>query len=395
MATEEEIFKKLEDYKEAVKVNNFDAARNRYEEIVNLINDLAKNNSISKINAAYFKVQLLKETKGIILNYQPGRVPAKNKFFQDEVTNLDNYLKYYWKGIDEMFLPTISTSLLDIISSTADEITHETIRCFKLFSELEKGKQIGEEEYAIHTRDMQNAIEKGKGKLETIMPLFSIWGLKGEAIDKRVSKNKYITEKSVSDVKEIEERINRMGLSAEINRESRNFNLTAGWHFIKGLLFLAICFGLGLLTIVWALGITEVWGIGNPFISSNKVCSDEKTNFYLCKLANLPKELLVGAVLFAGIYASLRAYFGNANSEAVNRHRFNALQAYKYLYKFAEGNDKNLVMQKATEAIFEQVPTGFTKYHKENNKSSDSNTSTQLALMYHLFNKTPPKGDGS
>ena len=34
-------------------------------------------------------------------------------------------------------------------------------------------------------------------------------------------------------------------------------------------------------------------------------------------------------------------------------------------------------MQKATEAIFEQLPTGFTKYHKDDSKSSDN--SAQLA----------------
>ena len=163
-----------------------------------------------------------------------------------------------------------------------------------------------------------------------------------------------------------------IGKAVGITEESKNFNNVANSHFNKGLVSLFICFLLGILTIIWALGVLG--------ISQNMECSNYiSSNLYLCQLVTLSKQFLVGAVLLTGIYASLRAYFANANSEAINRHRYNALQAYKDFYKIVEGNDKSLVLQKATEAIFEHIPTGFTKYHKEESKSSDN--SAQLTPL--------------
>ena len=71
-------------------------------------------------------------------------------------------------------------------------------------------------------------------------------------------------------------------------------------------------------------------------ISQNIKCSNYIPKFIFMSISHLSKEFLVGAVLLTGIYASLRSYFANANSEAINRHRYNALQAYKYFYSIVD-----------------------------------------------------------
>ena len=144
-------------------------------------------------------------------------------------------------------------------------------------------------------------------------------------------------------------------------------------------------------------GGTIVWGVVSQLIFAKQYgwCGYYKSvNLALCWLSNIyVRDLLIGGILVAGIVACLRAYFANAHSESINRHRFNSLQIYARGRKLIDPKDRDVFVQKATEAIFEQLPTGFTKYHKEDNKSSDNNA--QLAIIAALVNRVTPKDGGS
>ena len=349
------------------------------------------------------KIDLINRTTPDILKYkftpEHGRAMV---LYEEQADNLYDYSNNYLQHIDERLISSLTASEIKKNDEAINDVVSKINNIFYYNSEMFEhtlptvdSSGIASPGFQTHRDELDEAINKSETILRTI-PLFSNAQANDkdkkaeevkEALNEIVNKARKEFQKSERKLQAVEE------LSAErlTAYESRYFQETADKHKKKCTLFLWWAFVLGATTILWGIFSHSL------FAGQNKFCEDDKSlNIIPCLLSNLyVKDLLVGGVLVAGILACLRAYFANAHSEVVNRHRFNALQAYEYLYKITEGNDRSMVMQKATEAIFEHVPTGFTKYHKEDNKSSDNNNAQLALILASLVNKTTPKGDGS
>ena len=437
------ISQSLEEYSDTISthLDNLDfedvasvypALKHIAEEFENKSNQIGRKITLTEADRLIFRISLLKKTPPSIVNYEftPLTSSDKIKLHETQVNNLQNYLNNFLEPIDEQSIYSLEKHEIKKINNTIKSVIYMINEILYLNAELRPGN-------IIDVDGLVNAYPYFKGKIdkfddtihesENILKTTSL--LPNAQVDEEDSKkieaqklednakNNFFSilqgiadeiKQSVRDTKEsekaaeklvekakvVEQAVEDLGTEKLLDFESKYFKETADKHQIRCILFLIGAFVLGLLTIIWALGVKEIWGVKNFLISQNIECSQyTQPDFYLCKLAIFPKELLVGVVLVAGIYACLRAYFANAHSESISRHRFNSLQIYSKGRNLIDDRDRDVFVQKATEAIFEQLPTGFTKYHKDDsNKSSDINA--QLALIAALTARAT-KGDGT
>ena len=178
------------------------------------------------------------------------------------------------------------------------------------------------------------------------------------------------------------------GVGVSIERAIENFQVVANEHDTQAKKFLKYSFWLCVTIVGWGL-VSIFWGI----VAQKYLLSDECKSSFHCWLFVFPmRELLIGGVLIGGMYACLRTYFANRHSASINHQRCNVLSSYDLLYKSVGDNEKQFVIQKAAEAIYDHVPTGFTKYHKEeNSKSTDS---MQLAALVTAITRSGRRDGG-
>lgn len=399
------------------------------EEFENKSNQIGITSSLIKEDELFFRISLLKKTPASILKYEFKPPNGKKiKLYERQMGNLQNYLNYFLKPMDEQSIYSLARHEIKKINNTIESVINIITEVLFFNAELRTSNPIGVDDLGNTSqkfRDNINKFDDTIHKSEDLLKTTSLFSntqanvqVEEEEDIKKIeakkrednAKNDFFSilesiaadaRKSASKAKVAEEKVKAskkavedLGTEQLLDFESKYFKQTAVKHQIRCILFLIGAFILGLLTIIWALGVKEIWGVKNFLISQNIECSQyTQPDFYLCKLSTFPKELLVGGVLVAGIVACLRAYFANAHSESINRHRFNSLQIYSRGRNLIDDRDKDVFVQKATEAIFEQLPTGFTKYHKDDsNKSSDTNA--QLALIAALTARAT-KGGGT
>ena len=348
--------------------------------------------NISLQDSLQYRISLLKKTPSDVVVYSD----KKYSFFNDIGEELSDYLNFYWHKIDYAFCEKISKSSFDLIAESAKEITEKINLVLDFHNNLRKGTVRAVDENDARTAEYQQlidnvalSIDNGKKNLEFIIPLFSVWGNAGTKIEQSVATREISVKAIEKSVQTLHEAVKAQGKSVTISLASEGFQKTFDTH--KRRAFWSLIGG------AVSASVLVVWGVVSQYIFSKsfQICSSYYwLDLVFCKLSDIEiRELFIGAVLIAIMYAFLRSYFANSHAESINRHRCNALQSYQVLHRTAEENEKEFILQKATEAIYEHVPTGFTKYHKdENNKSTDS---MQMATLVAIARLMKGSGGGS
>ena len=95
----------------------------------------------------------------------------------------------------------------------------------------------------------------------------------------------------------------------------------------------------------------------------------DEINYYVLASSILGK-IIITTTLFFILTACLRVYYALRHNEMICRHRIDVLSCYEALYSTEE--EKKFVLAKVTEAVFTQLPTGFSKLQSDEGKSGIS-----------------------
>ncbi len=115
---------------------------------------------------------------------------------------------------------------------------------------------------------------------------------------------------------------------------------------------------------------------------------DDRMN-YFALVSFIGGKILVATTLFFALAASVRVYFAFSHNETICRHRKDVLDSYEFVYTVAEDKDKNLILTKVTDAVFTQLPTGFSKLQSDEGKSSVSLDSISNLLRHSGSSSNP------
>ena len=129
---------------------------------------------------------------------------------------------------------------------------------------------------------------------------------------------------------------------------------------------------------VWALRVAVIFFLLLLFFGMFLTCSeyfynsyDDRMN-YFALVSFIGGKILVATTLFFALVASVRVYFAFSHNETICRHREDVLNSYEAIYVKLQDEDRKVAISKVTDAVFTQLPTGFTKLQSDEGKSGVS-----------------------
>ncbi len=154
-------------------------------------------------------------------------------------------------------------------------------------------------------------------------------------------------------------------------RQTEHFKKAESKHRWTAILCLLVVLLSASLITAWALNVFCQLSVSSYIKDCDINIFDEKINGKLNAYAFaylISNKIIITITLFIILSVFLRGYFANNHNKILNRNRYNALMTYNYLNRVTRGNET--ILQKGTEAMFDQLPTGYTKL--QSNKGGDN-----------------------
>ena len=278
----------------------------------------------------HHQLTLIMSTKPtIFLNYKKG--DKKNK------SDIDRIVKAFGKIINMLNVVKV-TRVEDFINrlSTAEQNN--------LYLYIEKIALT----ISLYQQNMPSFANKDIKKIEKFLKLCN------ESLSKDL--------KSIQLVyKEYEKNPNRLSFKKLLELRKNIFSDTAQKFKYRGIIFLSLTILSMLILISWGVFLIYQNLIINPIIDDVDI---------FAKYSSIGGKLIVTATLFFILSACLRVYFALKHNETICQQRADTLASYEKIYDVA-GDNKNLVLEKVTEAVFTQLPTGFSKLQSNDSKSAN------------------------
>ena len=96
---------------------------------------------------------------------------------------------------------------------------------------------------------------------------------------------------------------------------------------------------------------------------------DDRMN-YFALVSFIGGKILIATTLFFALISSVRVYFAFSHNETICRHREDVLNSYEAIHSKLMQEDKKSAIAKVTDAVFTQLPTGFSKLQSDEGKSN-------------------------
>ena len=144
------------------------------------------------------------------------------------------------------------------------------------------------------------------------------------------------------------------------------------------------CSGWGFLVLTFVVAsILILWGLQLAFNIFCFPIPNSENYFFIA--SSVVGKIIVSATLFFLLGAFSKSYFACKHNETICRQRHDVLSSYEDIYKVVD--EKKFVLQKVAEAVFDQLPTGFSKLQTDKGDSSIS-----LADIVNMVQKSSDKG---
>ncbi len=156
----------------------------------------------------------------------------------------------------------------------------------------------------------------------------------------------------------IENKVDEFSIINILENKKNAFYRTAEKHRVRGEWFL----GSSILVVAMLI----LWGL---ILLHDPLSFDKDIKDY-AMIGHIVGKSIISATLFLALASFLRIYFANKHNETIYQQKSDILESYQLIYNTTD--EKGIVLRKLIESIFEQQPTGFSKFQGGSSSSSIS-----------------------